>query len=275
MAGERSLFVFFLAAGAAAPACSASDGQGIPGGQVAVGGQPAVSGIGGAQEGTTGALGGSSGVTVDPAALAIGDISGLWMVTVTSVTKAPRTMTVIVSSGAITVEHWSGFVQAVADNNLSSFEAYHETTTRWDLLLARHMSNVEMQLGALPFDLAGRWRLGNLVETGSACESTLKPLEFDAHCNDVRAPGWIGDLADGRISGTKRVELASMFGQLGGQWELVFSRGGSCTAHIEHTTLGITCQGTGRLDGASMITINGNTASGFTSRGIEFSAVRG
>ena len=271
MFGYRQLYVGQLGwLAALLLGCSASSGEGVP--------EAPATGTGGAASGAeTSGIGGEVvmvPVTISPEAAASDDLTGLWTVIVTDVAGEAQTMRVNVNLGVLMFEHWTGLVSSIANNTAEAFEIYYFSSRREGDLVARHMSTVDMDFGAIPFELAGRWRLSNLLETGAACESNLGPTEVEAFCNEVFPPSWVGYLTDGRMQGTKLSDLPSMFGQLGGEWQISFNRGGSCIAHIEHTTVGVTCTGTAHLDGTSMLTFDGDTVSGFTSRGVEFSAYR-
>lgn len=275
-AHRRLQLVVLLPLSGAVVACSSGDGVGLLGGPLpsAESDDPTYLAASGGAVDTSQPSASSGGVVADPAAVPPEGIDGLWTVTVTELTGQGQEILVNVSVDSFTVAHWTGFIQLVANINASAYDVYRQTAFATDSLLANHMSLVDMSFGVIPYALSGIWHLSNNPDTGHSCESKLTPTTLEAHCNEVFPPAWIGTLTDGRLEGTKTLELASVFGQLGGEWQLVFSRAGACVARFEHTTMGISCTGTGRLDGTSSLTFNGDTASGYTARGVEFSAIR-
>ncbi len=279
MAQKRSLFLVGGVFGVVVASCSQGDGVGLlgaplPGSIPGDGGALDPGGLGGAVNASDDRYVTTGGVAVDATAVAPATLDGFWNVAVTDLSGVTNTMSIDISPIAFTVAHWSGFLQIAGNATLSAFGVSHQAGAQARYLVANHMSIIDMDFGVIPFALSGRWYLSNDPDTGRSCESVLNPTTLKAHCNEVFPPSWIGPMTDGWLDGMKTSELVSVFGQLGGEWQLDFLDGGSCVARFEHTTMGITCTGTGRLDGTSAITFNGDTASGYTARGVEFSAVR-
>ncbi len=130
-------------------------------------------------------------------------------------------------------------------------------------------------LGAIPLPLTGGLR----IDSGRAdtfCQSTLVDGSIAASCGDIDNFGYLmpGSAAKGTASGVRISRSDSSFGDLGGTWQIGLSGGGSCTASFVQSTVTATCLDASTHTGSFTVAFEGNRASGSTSEGIEFVAVR-
>jgi hypothetical protein len=131
-----------------------------------------------------------------------------------------------------------------------------------------------VDLGAIPFDLGGRWEMP-ARDGAMNCVAGLEQDGSDGFCFEDDPMGY-----PGRFDGffVERVDSASsVFGALGGVWNVVISDGttGACTAVLKDTTLTAGCSATkDELQGRFTFTLNDGFGSGSSDEGIEVSAVR-
>jgi hypothetical protein len=231
---------------------------------------PAAGGETGGVDGSGGALEGSGGG--EP--VASGGLSGIW--------DAIGSRLGGRSSGAmITIE--SHRLEILADELTlvvtplgDGFDVIYGTRYREERLLATRTSASAADLGEFPLDLAGGWLLTDTAPgVVGACESLLTDGALTASCQDVAwVPGLIRELRDGIANGERTTELPSIFGDLGGVWQIQGSRGGYCEVRFEGQTFSADCSGEGSFDGVLEAEFDGTIMSGRTSSGIEFSAQR-
>jgi hypothetical protein len=128
-----------------------------------------------------------------------------------------------------------------------------------------------MSLGVIPSDAGGSWTLTD--RNRSNCGASLDPDSFAATCSYAPYSGPF----DGRLDAVRTQVLSSVFGELGGVWELVCNSGrcGRCTATFSDNNFNAHCEGTGSFfDGAISFTLFENVGTGFSPEGLEISAAR-
>jgi hypothetical protein len=131
-------------------------------------------------------------------------------------------------------------------------------------------------LGALPIDLSGSWKVAPADgQDAFGCVTALSPPQVSAQCQQVGSlPPYLPNPRLASATGSRTTQLASIFGDLGGEWALSSSGGGTCTVRFEGSTFTSDCANAGTLGGQLQVSFNGNTASGSSSKGLEFSAQR-
>ena len=143
-----------------------------------------------------------------------------------------------------------------------------------DATISRKSAEVG-SLGAIPLPLTGGLR----IDSGRAdtfCQSTFVDGSIQASCGDIDGFSYLmpGSARGGTASGVRVSQSASSFGDLGGTWTFGLSGGGNCTASFVRATVTASCLHADTHTGSFTIAFDGNRASGSTSEGIEFVAVR-
>jgi hypothetical protein len=133
-----------------------------------------------------------------------------------------------------------------------------------------------MSLGKIPTAVGGSWSfVATPPDDPSAhCEATMSPSLVSGACTRLTgAPRELPGL-NGSGQGSKVAAKDSIFGDLGGDWELNGSPG-HCTVTFAANTLTATCDPSGSFTGGSVTVVVGDDiASGTTSMGFEFAARR-
>jgi hypothetical protein len=129
-----------------------------------------------------------------------------------------------------------------------------------------------VSLGVIPSDAGGTWGLTD-QDRSVNCAAALDPDSFAASCSYA---GGYGPF-EGRLDAVRTRVLPSVFGELGGVWELASNGGrtGGCTATFSDNNFNAHCEGTGTsFDGAISFTLSENIGSGFSPEGLEILATR-
>jgi hypothetical protein len=130
--------------------------------------------------------------------------------------------------------------------------------------------------GIFPLSLGGSWLFtGSGSGSSTQCQATIGTPQLVASCTGTYDfPEPLPNSLNGTIIGTRMKTLTSVFGDLGGQWHLTGSGGGTCDAVFQGNTLSVTCANADSFTGQASITFCEGVASGSTSDGVEFSALR-
>lgn len=133
-----------------------------------------------------------------------------------------------------------------------------------------------LKLGAFPINLSGDWKVTNQPDDGlHSCSSSLSTGNLSASCAAADLVAWWLPFGlDGTATAKQTKQLTSVFGDLGGEWSLQFSGGGTCTFKLEGGSVSSDCQGANHMNGKMTATFSGDKLSGSTDAGIEFSAKR-
>ncbi len=127
--------------------------------------------------------------------------------------------------------------------------------------------------GALALALGGTWEFRQASEPAQ-CWITLQQDTFSWSCEGVSGTDLL-PCPTTDLVGTRTRALASMFGDLGGEWLVDEpSTGQSCTITFEGATFTADCTAAPNFGGSVTIGFSGNTASGTVSPGGEISALR-
>lgn len=150
--------------------------------------------------------------------------------------------------------------------------------TRQDNVYTVTHTYSQVELGAImPKYVGGSWTFTHPGVSSGRCEADLRPASFNAHCvNVLYAPSHLPNL-NHSLSAVRSTVLPSVFGDLGGVWQLQSDggQGGRCTARFEGSEFTASCVGTWtEFDGALTFTLGNGVASGSSSEGLEISAVR-
>jgi hypothetical protein len=127
-----------------------------------------------------------------------------------------------------------------------------------------------LNTGALGLALGGSWTFDANDGSGESCSATVSATTFMAECNGVVPPSQL-PRADGTVAGMRAEARASIFGDLGGVWNVKTPNGNCIVAFVDnHFT--VDCEADPTLGGTAEMTFCDNLASGSTSDGVEFSA---
>jgi hypothetical protein len=149
--------------------------------------------------------------------------------------------------------------------------------SRDDQMHAVRLPSTGANLGAVPVNFSGDWTFENTPDNGAQCSWSLSTDSVSGNCVDVQfAPRWAPDPDTGSMTGSRTRAAASIFGDLGGEWQLSFSEGASLTATFEGNTMTLNAVGQWSDDHVRSfsLTFDGDTAYGSGNDGLEFSAQR-
>jgi hypothetical protein len=131
----------------------------------------------------------------------------------------------------------------------------------------------DVDFGALPVALGGDWMIHG--PHGGSCIGSVRADAITGGCSGV------GSVPSGLPSLNRQVQIAhastldSIFGALGGVWNLSDDKGASCNATFSGATLTAKCKASATSSEQSVtVTFGDGIASGMTNGGIEFSARR-
>ncbi len=136
-----------------------------------------------------------------------------------------------------------------------------------------------MNLGIIPEDVGGTWSFSSSAGGSDSCTVSLAASQVSGACNGY-VPNWPyplpAPLPGVHYTATRTGQLNSVFGDLGGTWQVSDGQGGpgACTVTFQGSTFSSSCNGaTDALGGTVQLTFSGTTmASGTTGNGIELSA---
>jgi hypothetical protein len=135
---------------------------------------------------------------------------------------------------------------------------------------AAHTS-APFDVGVFPLALGGQWNFASTSDSES-CVASLSAAAFNAACTEVHGTPF--GTVDGTVVGQRTQTMASVFGDLGGQWHLTSNKGGVADVTFAGNSFSAIVQGQSNVAGAVSVRICDAKVSGITSRGIEFSGIR-
>jgi hypothetical protein len=222
---------------------------------------------GGSSSGTSGSL-----PPADP--IATDGLAGIWDVTGAEPGSPPTTGTIEISA--------TRFVAEFAPSSLTMIlQAGGTVVTAWqkdafngtDISTTR--SDIPFDTGALPLPLGGMWAFTSPTAGDSTqCTGNLSASAFNGGCNATVSgrPGVVPSMRGSAVA-NKTASLPSSFGDFGGKWEFTGDAAG-CIATFEQNTAKWTCPKNGGWGGNAEITFTPTTASGSSSAGVQFSALK-
>jgi hypothetical protein len=205
------------------------------------------------------------------------DLSGTWDVLGSSPGGVPLALTITLDAQHIDVIGAKESFVAVRSG--TGFILTYSVGDRSAQVLALRENGGVMNVGALPFDLSGLWsfRTPDFTE-GIGCNATFVTPGFSGECATVALPRWVASyqLGNGSARGNHQASAPSMFGDLGGTWNMQTTRGTACTFEFRDNTFSSRCSNelTSAPLGGVNVTFSGATVSGTTTSGVEFSAHR-
>jgi hypothetical protein len=207
-----------------------------------------------------------------------GDLSGVWDGAGTLYGARASYVTVTIDRNHFKVENAKGVLTALADGD-SFWVTWQRAGAPLSTFWLERMAPSAFSLGAFPIDLSGDWAaVGDSANADTACIASLGP-DVSGACLNVgsksQLPRWLPDPSNGAFAGKRTSTAASVFGDLGGSWQIAFSGGGTCNASFVGGSVDLACGDDPRLGFGSLhVDVMGSTLSGYTSNGIEFSAQR-
>jgi hypothetical protein len=132
-----------------------------------------------------------------------------------------------------------------------------------------------ISMGQLPVQAGGTWMFAAQQpgDTGT-CTGKLLPAQITAACQGVSGIPTTLPLLNGAGSALRVAPLPSIFGDLGGDWELN-GQNSHCAAKLNGNVFTATCDRSAGFTGGSITLVFGDgVASGTTSKGIEVAARR-
>jgi hypothetical protein len=196
------------------------------------------------------------------------DLTGTWDI-VTSVGEEITNFTIVVTPISVTLQ--GGHLRITAAPALEGYAVTHQYRDPPDALDFVPIEQGELDLGAIPFNVSGEWFL-SATGTPSGCTLAVNAEQALLGCGDANGPSWLPSPRWSSISGPKAESLPSMFGDLGGLW-LLKGLNSSCDVRFEGSTIGGVCRGRSETTTFN-VTFDGDSASGSSSEGLEFSAQR-
>jgi hypothetical protein len=225
--------------------------------------------------------GGSSGVIGQGGSAAQSgapnDLSGVWSITGSLASSgAFATGTLTIGAHQLALAMNGGGTLAFSDDGAAPILTWTDPNQAQLTSIQVAHTGAPADLGAIPLELGGQWQFSNPPEPG-ACTATLQTGSFSASCSDVSGePAGFPSL-NSQLSATRTSALPSLFGELGGSWQIASNGGatGGCNLTLMDNQLTASCSGTASpLDGTLSFTLEGNVGSGSTNWGLEISAVR-
>jgi hypothetical protein len=225
----------------------------------------------GASSGASGSGGTSSGGSSGfPAG---STLSGTWDVVVSKGTSTPQTATLAISNSTFLFDA-NGFHLNLNVTNATPDVAYtYGTSNPYSGPLTVTRTPGALSMGALPLAVGGSWNFAG--KTAERCTGEAHPESLSTSCTGIGAPFDIL-MPPGGGTGTstaqRRSTLPSMFGDLGGSWNVVTPRA-VCDVTFQDNLFSASCSqnnGQGTVD----LTFTDGLASGKTSQGAELSAKR-
>ncbi len=242
-------------------------------------------------DGTTGAGPVSSGPTIVAGGGQVSSLTGTWDLVTTRATGR---------EGHVVIDVHPDFLSVVAEEHMlllrrspEGWEVHHRgfgeswrypyncdgsvrvVRGRTNDVTARHAERTELDVGELPIDLGGRWRIAGEADFG--CDLVVGDGAVDLSCGHVHDDElpWLPSL-NRRNAHLERVRrAASMFGDLGGEWTYREESGETeCTLLFEGSRMRIACAGGRRFVGNLDLVFGDGVVSGATDRGIEIAGIR-
>ena len=206
--------------------------------------------------------------------IATGLLEGVWDVTGSTPGSALVTGVVEISATRFHVEFQPSSLTMTIDANGSILTAWAEDAfTGTDITTTR--APIAFDTGAIPLPLGGMWAFTSpMANDTTQCTGNLSPTAFQGGCNkSVSVPGGFPSLR-GSAQANKTTVLPSSFGDFGGRWEFTGDSSG-CTATFEQSTASWKCPIPGKgFGGQATIEFTDTTASGTSSEGLQFSALK-
>ncbi len=130
-----------------------------------------------------------------------------------------------------------------------------------------------VDVGAFPFALGGSWTFASQTDT-SQCTASLATDGFNASCNRVNGAPVVGTIS-GTLVGTRKTQLASIFGDLGGTWTFSSGTGTADVTFSANTFTSTTSHfGSHIPDGTFALRVCKKTVSGVTAGGFELAGMK-
>jgi len=216
---------------------------------------------------------GCSGST-DDGDEATGSLRGTWDVVGSSLGRQESTFVVTLEPSSFTV--------VTADDSLhvllagDGADIAFSYSRQIDSVVATQGAHGQANLGALPIDISGDWNFSSSQPGGGNCSWSLEADAVSGSCNESNfRPIWAPDPGTGTMTGRRTRAAQSMFGDLGGEWTLNFTDGGSLTAVFEGNNMALTLSDEiARSVRWFNLTFDGDSAYGTADGGLEFSANR-
>jgi hypothetical protein len=235
----------------------------------------------------SGSAGGSGGgTTIDNGGSAAGRnggssgtaVEGTWDVVGTQYSGTPTSLVVMISPSQLSITALNGFLTVVGQGDRFSVTIdapsvrSHRSPGSSPVPFDAVRTPIAGSAGDIPLPLFGNWQVHDAESRG--CGATVTTTTLAGSCgNTGHLPPWMPDIAFGTVTATRTRTLDSLFGDFGGDWSLTTSGGATCSVRFEGSTMSSQCSG-GRGPGSASLTFEGETAHGFTSAGVEFSAQR-
>jgi hypothetical protein len=127
----------------------------------------------------------------------------------------------------------------------------------------------------LPVQAGGTWSfMAQQPGDSGICTGQLSPGQISANCQGVSGMPSTLPLLNGSGSALRIAQLPSIFGDLGGDWNLI-GQNSHCAVTLTGNVFTATCDKSSGFTGGSMTLVFGDgVASGTTSKGIEVAARR-
>jgi hypothetical protein len=206
-------------------------------------------------------------------------LAGIWDGTGTRDGENPASVTITIDADRLVIEHPSAVLRAVRagdhfDVEWQLSDVGGVTTTSFR---AVHTPSVKSS-GALPLSPYGEWRLDEpIADPAYGCELSVDDVAM-GECKRTGTPDllpvWFPNPQNELVTAQQIMKQPSIFGDLGGKWQVNQPVGKLCTFDLTANTIDITCGGSKMTAGSLHVDVNGDVISGFTNRGIEFTAQR-
>jgi hypothetical protein len=220
------------------------------------------SGAGGSAAGKGGT--GQSGSTSDSP---LEDLTGAWDLVVTGDGVATDTIEISVDLLRVTTSKRELVLVRTSDGYDGTYEdGFVRATSR---------EGEDLDPGALPLPIGGRWLLEDISSSLDWCDYTLSAASFSGDCTEgvYHAPDF-PDLGSAVVTAVRVKALTSVFGDLGGEWTVETGEGARCNVLLDGPSLELSCQDAHAYSGSVSMVFSRDSLSGFTDRGIEFAAQR-
>lgn len=210
---------------------------------------------------------------------ASGAVAGTWHGTGSRVGGVATPVTVTVNADYLSIVTDRASISAQRQGNSFAIDYTHKSLYTGQMVTdhagAQQMVPGSGALGDIPIDVTGTWKIGPSPDDAlQGCTTSLDGASASGSCASLSLGGNAQRLQLGTAMATRTQTLSSAFGDLGGEWTVTLSAGGTCTIRIEDHTFVSTCTNAGPFSYTLTMTVNGGVASGQTSEGYEFSAQR-
>src|SRR6185295_2715381 len=103
--------------------------------------------------------------------------------------------------------------------------------------------------GVIPFPLFGDWTLGSIP--AESCTASVHADTLTASCGPYvgESPRWAPPVAGENLTATRTEPRASIFGDLGGTWQVTTSENATCVVTIQGSDVDCECHGAGMATG--------------------------